>query len=41
MTTAATPLVDLLSERFGASQGDLLSVTVPARSEIAGNHTGP
>ena len=39
MTTAATPLVDLLSERFGAPQGDLLSVTVPARSEIAGNHT--
>lgn len=39
MTTAATPLVDLFSERFGTPQGDLLSVTVPARSEIAGNHT--
>lgn len=39
MTTATTPLVDLFRERFGEPQGDLLSVTVPARSEIAGNHT--
>ena len=39
MTTAATPLVDLFAERFGAAKSPLLSVTVPARSEIAGNHT--
>lgn len=32
-------LADRLAESFGAHAGDLLSVTVPARSEIAGNHT--
>ena len=37
--TTATPLVDLFAERFGTAKSPLLSVTVPARSEIAGNHT--
>ncbi len=34
-----TPLVERFDERFGAGARELCSVRVPARSEIAGNHT--
>lgn len=39
MSSPTTPLVDRFTEHFGNTGNPLLSVTVPARSEIAGNHT--
>ena len=39
MSSPTTPLVDRFAEHFGNTGNPLLSVTVPARSEIAGNHT--